>query len=250
MTQKETRQKDPDDDSIRLQLWLARAGAASRRQAEGLIVAGRVTVNGNTVTELGSRARPADDVRLDGKRLSLELRLVYILLNKPAGFLSSMSDPEGRRLAVDLLEPGITERVYNVGRLDQWSRGLLLFTNDGELARQLSHPSCGLEKEYEVRADLPLPPEFFSGFVHGVEIEGVLYKAKSVDQLDDFRASVVLVEGKNREIRRVLEHYGRKALALTRVRYGPLVIVGLEEGKSRELAPRELADLRAALKNT
>jgi 23S rRNA pseudouridine2605 synthase len=239
--------KEPEGGPLRLQLFLARAGVASRRQAEGIILAGRVTVNGTKVTELGSKVSPGDEVRLDGKRLELEEGQVYLLLNKPAGYLSSMADPEGRRLAVDLLGPEIKQRIYNVGRLDQWSRGLLLFTNDGELARRLSHPSCGLKKEYEVTTDLPLPPEFFREFRAGVDIEGVVYKAQAVEKIDAWHAVVVLVEGKNREIRRVLEHYGIRALSLTRIAFGPLRIEGLEEGRYRELSPAEVAALRDAV---
>lgn len=244
--------KDPEASSteggpIRLQLWLARAGVASRRQAERLIAEGRVSVNGAVVTEPGSKALLTDDVRLDGKALALETRLVYVLLNKPAGYISAMSDTEERRLAADLLDPAISERVYNVGRLDQWSRGLLLFTNDGELARRLGHPSCGVEKEYEVLADAPLPPGFFVEFTRGVLVEGVLYKAHRVDRVDARRARIILVEGKNREIRRVLAHYGRKALSLRRVRVGPLLLDDLPEGASRELSEKERFSLFAAL---
>lgn len=234
----------PEPEGLRLQLYLARSGVASRRQAESLILAGRVSINGRTVTELGSRALPGDEVRFDGRLLSLEERKVWILLNKPEGYLSSMSDPEGRRLAVDLLKDSIPERVYNVGRLDQWSSGLLLFTNDGDLARSLTHPSCGIEKEYEVMSDAILPPEFFREFRRGVEVEGVLYRATRLEQKGEREASIVLVEGKNREIRRVLSHYGIRALALRRVRIGPLILGDLPPGGFREMETGEVETLR------
>jgi 23S rRNA pseudouridine2605 synthase len=236
-----------EPERLRLQLWLARAGVSSRRQAERLIEEGRVSVNGTIISEPGTKAAVSDDVRLDGRRLALETRLVYFLLNKPAGFLSSMSDPEGRRLAIDLLGAEVKERVYNVGRLDQWSSGLLLFTNDGNLARALSHPSSGIEKEYEVLSDQSLPPEFFREFARGVTIDETRFRAASIVPVDERRTRIVLVEGKNREIRRVLEHYGRKALSLCRVRIGPLTVDGLAEGKYRELNMAEVEALKSAI---
>lgn len=217
---------------------------ASRRASEELILAGRVSVNGKVVKELGSRARLEDEVRLDGKLLSLEERKRYILLHKPRGYLSSMSDPQGRPLAIDLLKPAIPERVYNVGRLDEWSSGLLLFTNDGELAARLGHPSGGIDKEYLVSTDLDIPEAFFSEFRAGLSIEGERYAALRAERLGPRQARVVLLEGKNREIRRVLERFGLKALKLCRVRLGPLELGSLEPGRFRELEPRELEALK------
>lgn len=217
---------------------------ASRRASEELILAGRVSVNGKVVQELGSRARLEDEVRLDGKLLSLEERKRYILLHKPRGYLSSMSDPQGRPLAIDLLKPAIPERVYNVGRLDEWSSGLLLFTNDGELAARLGHPSGGIDKEYLVSTDLDIPEAFFSEFRAGLSIEGERYAALRAERLGPRQARVVLLEGKNREIRRVLERFGLKALKLCRVRLGPLELGSLEPGRFRELEPRELEALK------
>ena len=154
-----------------------------------------------------------------------------------------MSDPEGRPLAVDLLRD-VGERVYNVGRLDQWSSGLLLFTNDGDLASVLVHPSGGFEKEYVIIADARLEDDFFSGFSTGLEIDGIKYRAASLEKIGPDSARVVLIEGKNREIRRVLEHFGRKAKVLRRVRIGPLTIEGLAEGSFRELSEEEVGMLR------
>jgi len=234
-----------EEGPLRLQLWLARAGVASRRQAEAIILAGRVTVDGSVVTELGTKAGPEAEVRVDGKQVFLAGRRVYILLNKPSGYLSAMSDPEGRKLACDLLPAGLGERVYNVGRLDQWSSGLLLFTNDGELARSLSHPSSGVEKEYEVSTDRDIPEAFLEGFMQGLEIDGTRYRAIKARKLGERTARIVLVEGKNREIRRVLEHFGLRALSLRRVRFGPVLIGNLAEGQTRELTEAELEGLRA-----
>lgn len=216
---------------------------ASRRACEEIILAGRVHVNGAVVTELGTRVGSSDLVELDGVAIAPEERKRYILLNKPAGYLCAMSDPEGRKLASSLLT-GVSERVYNVGRLDQWSCGLVLFTNDGDLASLLVHPSGGVEKEYLIEADAPLGDDFFSGFSAGIAIDGVEYKAVSLERLGPRLARVVLLEGKNREIRRVLERFGRKARVLRRVRIGSIALGDLAEGSFRELSLAEVESLR------
>jgi 23S rRNA pseudouridine2605 synthase len=234
---------DTGQEQLRLQVFLARAGIASRRAAERIILDGRVTVNGERVAELGTKVRSDDIVKLDGRVLKVQEGHRYLLLNKPPGYICAMSDPEGRPLAIDILKGAVTERVYNVGRLDQWSSGLLLFTNDGNLASRLVHPSGGIDKEYELVADAPLPEAFCSDFMRGVEIEGVVYKAEDVRQSGPTTARVVLVEGRNREIRRVLESFGRRALSLRRIRIGPLLLGNLAEGSFRDLSPEELAAL-------
>jgi 23S rRNA pseudouridine2605 synthase len=203
---------------------------ASRRASERIILEGRVAINGAVAAELGVRVRPGDSVTLDGRRLGQEGRKRYILLNKPAGYISAMSDPEGRPLAAELLK-GVEERVYNVGRLDQWSSGLLFFTNDGDLAALLVHPSGGIEKEYEIIADAPLGEDFFAGFSQGVETDGIVYRALSLERTGPASARVVLLEGKNREIRRVLERFDRRAKLLRRVRIGSIAIGDLPEDR-------------------
>jgi 23S rRNA pseudouridine2605 synthase len=229
-------------DGIRLQVFLAHAGVASRRACEGIILDRRVSINGAISCELGVRVQTDDIVTLDGRILKSEASKRYILLFKPAGYLSAMSDPMNRPIASELLKD-IKERVYNVGRLDQWSSGLLLFTNDGELASLLVHPSGGIEKEYEITADAPLCDDFFIGFRKGLEIDGIDYQALSVERTGPNSAKVILIEGKNREIRRVLEQFGRKAKVLRRVRFGCLTIEGLVEGAYRELSTLEVESL-------
>lgn len=236
--------KGPSPDGIRLQAYLAHSGVASRRACEGIILAGRVSINGQVSSELGVRVRPGDRVTLDGKILEPEVRKRYLLLNKPAGYICAMSDPEGRSLASSLLK-GVEERVYNVGRLDQWSSGLILFTNDGDLASILVHPSGGIEKEYEIEADGTLGEDFFMAFRDGIEIEGVAYKAISIKRRGLAGARVVLLEGKNREIRNVLEHFGRKARLLRRIRIGSIALGDLPEGSFRELSSGEIESLRS-----
>jgi len=236
---------EPDGLPIRLQTYLARAGLASRRAAERLILAGRVAVNGSVVRELGTKVLPGDSVSFDGAPVAAAERKRYLVLNKPAGYLCSMSDPEGRPLAVDLLKGRVVERVYNVGRLDQWSCGLLLFTNDGDFAAKLVHPAGGIDKEYEFTADLPLDDSFFSSFLDGSTVDGVVYRALSAERTGPASGRIVLLEGKNREIRRVLEAAGRKALALKRIRIGPILLGDLADGAFRDLSEAELLALRS-----
>lgn len=231
-------------EKTRLQAYLAKCGIGSRRACEGIVAAGRVTVNG-AQAKLGDSAHAGDEVRLDGRVIRPQERLRYIILNKPAGFVSSMADERDRPVAVSLLGADIEERVYNVGRLDQWSSGLLLFTNDGDLAAILGHPSGEIDKEYAIETDLPIPANFREVFEAGVEIEGTVYRARAVRIESERVMHAVLVEGKNREIRRVLEHFGLRALSLRRERIGPLLLGNLAEGAHRELSAEEVETLRA-----
>ncbi len=230
---------------MRLQLFLARAGLASRRACEEYITSGRVKVNGLVVSVLGTKVESTDEVVVDGARVRIQERMRYILLHKPAGYLCSSSDPEGRPLAIDLLPDAVTERVYNVGRLDQWSSGIIIFTNDGDFAALLSHPSSRIEKEYEVITDLPIPHDFSARFKGGVIIDDQRYRALRVEVTGSTTANVILVEGRNREIRRVLEVFGLRALSLCRKRIGFLTSAGLPEGAFRDLSPFEIERLVA-----
>jgi 23S rRNA pseudouridine2605 synthase len=240
--------KEGAGDLLRLQTWIAKAGAASRRGAEAFIVAGRVAVNGVVVTELGSKVRLEDRVSLDGRELAIETRKRYLVLNKPRGYVSTMADPEGRPLAVSLLKPQVAERVYNVGRLDQWSEGLVFFTNDGDFAALVGHPSSGIEKEYEVVTAEDLPDSLMSDFEQGLVAEGIRYRALKARKLGARRGRIVLVEGKNREIRRVFAARAVQVLSLVRVRVGPVMIGTLASGSFRELSLDELAGLEKSAK--
>ena len=228
--------------SIRLQVFLSHAGVASRRACEEIIADGRVSVNGITVTAQGCKVEDGDIVLLDGKPVQTESRLLHLALNKPAGFLCSSSDPQGRPLALDLL-PKAGERLYSVGRLDFLSCGLIFFTNDGGFAARLGHPACGLEKEYAVEATGVIPDEVIEAFNSGVTIEGVRYKAKTAEKTGRKSLRVVLVEGKNREIRRVFSHFHLHPALLRRVRIGPVLLGGLPEGGTRPLTNSEIKDL-------
>lgn len=227
----------------RLQVVLAKAGLASRRAAEDFILAGRVRVNGRVVTELGARALPEDRVELDGKPVVPESRMRYLALNKPPGFLCAMSDDRGRPLAASLLKPEIQERVYNVGRLDLESSGLILFTNDGAFAARVGHPSSGLVKEYRVEADGRIPNAFGPRFEAGIMDDGEMIKAQKVTVTGERTCVVRLVEGKNREIRRALAVFRLRATLLRRVAIGPLGLGSLPEGRWRELERDEIEAL-------
>jgi 23S rRNA pseudouridine2605 synthase len=230
----------PGETAARLQVVLAHAGVASRRASESLIAQGRVSVNGKPVTVPGTKVSPHDEVRLDGKLISAETKTHYLALNKPPEYLCSSSDPFGRRLALELLPPGIPERLYNVGRLDYLSSGLVFFTNDGDFTARLSHPSSGIEKEYLVESTVAVPDAFTEEFTAGVLIEGQLYKAAKVEKTGRKSLRIVLIEGKNREIRRVFSHFHLHPCLLRRVRIGPVPLGDLGEGKTRPLTENEL----------
>ena len=206
-------------------------------------------MNGVVVTELGTKVSLKDKVLVDGKPVSLEEQKRYVLLNKPLGYVCSQSDEKGRPCAVDLLREKYTERLYNVGRLDMFSFGAIIFTNDGDFAAKLSHPSAEIEKEYIVDSSMPLPRFLASDFEKGIRVEGVFYKAKLAEEINSHRLRVVLIEGKNREIRRVFDNAGLAIKKLCRVRIGNVELGDLEAGESRELTPAEVSGLLKLCKN-
>jgi 23S rRNA pseudouridine2605 synthase len=228
------------EELIRLQVYLARSGVASRRRSEGYITEGRVAVNGRIVTELGTKVRLDDRIEVDGREVRPEAEKVYLALHKPKGYLCSSSDPFGRPLAVDLLEKSFPRlRLYNVGRLDLVSSGLIFFTNDGDFAETVMHPSSGFEKEYLVTTDKGIPEKVLDSFVSGVTIEGVSYRIEGYWLLNPRTVRLVLIEGKNREIRRLFEASSFEVLDLTRTRIGCVTLGGLEPGEHRSLTREE-----------
>lgn len=231
------------DNKLRLQVFLAHSGLASRRACEKIILDGRVTVNGQVVNELGSKVSDSDIVKVDGKQLSLEKKKCYVLLNKPAGYVCSSSDEKGRSVAVDLLKDAYKERLYNVGRLDMYSKGMILFTNDGDFAAKLSHPSSQVEKEYIVETSQDIPEDFPKKFEHGIRVDNVFYKCLKCQILKARKLDIVLIEGKNREIRTVLESQNIGTKSLVRVRIGSVKLNNLKPGEYRELTEREVKSL-------
>ncbi len=242
-------QSEGNTDLIRLQVYLAHAGVASRRASEQVIADGRVKVNGLVVTEMGAKVSVKDLVEVDGKKVSLEETKRYIVLNKPEEYVCSSSDEKGRKVAADLLKEKYSERLYNVGRLDMFSRGIILFTNDGDFAARLSHPSSEIEKEYIVVSTQDIPDELPENFQKGIRIDGVFYRARFVEKMNDRKCRIILVEGKNREIRNVFEYYNIPVRSLTRVRIGDVNLNQLPPGESRELSTLEVQSLLSLCKN-
>ena len=231
--------ENSDKQEMRLQVYLAHAGVASRRACEKIIAEGRVSVNGTLVTDMGSKVRTGDTVLLDGKPVHPEARKCYVLLNKPAGFVCTLSDEKGRPTAADLLKETYSERLYNIGRLDMFSSGAILFTNDGDFAAKIEHPSAQIEKEYVIETTQDFPPELLTRFERGIRVDGIFYKCRSAAAVNRRKLRIVLVEGKNREIRRVLDSFNCTIKRLVRVRIGTLELGTLKAGEFRDLTAKE-----------
>jgi 23S rRNA pseudouridine2605 synthase len=247
-----TREPSPDADGVRLQKVLAAAGVGSRRACEALIAAGRVSVDGAVVRQQGLRVDPARAViQVDGLRVATpEGGLVHLLLNKPRGVVSTMDDPEGRRSLADYVR-GRRGRLFHVGRLDTDTEGLLLLTNDGELAHRLAHPSWGVPKTYLAEVPGPLPRDLGRRLRAGIPLED------GVVAVDGFRVvdsvgprvlvEVTLHEGRKHVVRRLLAEVGHPVQRLVRTRYGPVSLGDLRPGKVRPLNRQEVGELYAAV---
>jgi len=225
---------------VRLNRYLARAGVASRRASDELIKAGRVTVNG-TRGELNTFVASRDVVEVDGDRVGKQ-ELAHVLLNKPLGVVTTASDPEGRPTVVDLV--GHDARVVPVGRLDIDTSGVLLLTNDGDLAHRLAHPRYGVEKTYVVDVEGDLTPAAVSALANGVELEDGITAPARARQLGRSRVELVLHEGRNRQVRRMCEAVGHPVTRLRRTGYAGLDARGVEVGGSRALSRDEVSALR------
>jgi 23S rRNA pseudouridine2605 synthase len=227
---------------MRLNAWLGRAGVASRRKADELIKAGRVTVGG-APGELNTFVGAHDVVRLDGRELALE-RLAYVLLHKPAGVVTTASDPRGRPTVVGLVD--LPERVVPVGRLDADTTGAILLTNDGGLAHRLAHPRYGVHKAYHVEVEGEPTDEALAQLAAGIELDDGPTAPARVRRLGPGRIELALHEGRKHQVKRMCAAVGHPVLRLHRARYGPLTVDGLERGCWRELNADEVAALREA----
>lgn len=231
----------------RLNQYIAKAGICSRREADELIVSGKIKVNGKVVFEMGIRVSPEDKVTYNGNLLQGEV-LRYVLLNKPKGYLSTISDPKGRKTVMELLKRACSERIYPVGRLDRDTLGLLLFTNDGDLAKKLTHPSSNVKKIYHVYLDKPMLEEDMDKLMEGVELEDGLAKPDIVNYVFEAQegneVGVQLHSGKNRIVRRMFEHLGYKVVKLDRVLFANLTKKDIPRGKWRHLTAKEVAQLK------
>ncbi|UYZ62221.1 pseudouridine synthase [Hymenobacter weizhouensis] len=238
-------ESDAETDETRLNRYIANAGICSRREADALIAAGEIKVNGQVVTEMGYKVQPGDTVQYGKTNLNRE-KLVYVLLNKPKDFITTTDDPEGRRTVMDLVAGASKERVFPVGRLDRNTTGLLLFTNDGEVAQKLSHPSHRNKKIYQVELDKPLTEEHLRQIAEGVELEDGKAEVDDVAVVagNPHFVGIELHIGRNRIVRRIFEHLGYDVVSLDRVQYAGLTKKDLPRGKWRFLNEKEVIRLK------
>jgi 23S rRNA pseudouridine2605 synthase len=233
-------------DEIRLNRFVAQSGLCSRREADEFIAAGLVSVNGVIVTELGTKVKPSDDVRFNDERIKGE-KNVYLLLNKPKGYVTTSEDEHADKTVMDLVKGACTERIYPVGRLDKNSLGLLLFTNDGDVTRNLTHPSLKKKKIYEVALDKPLTRADFAALAEGVTLEDGEAYFDEISYLKDDKKSVgvEIHSGRNRIVRRMFEHLGYQVTKLDRVYYAGLTKKNLKRGAWRFLTNDEVNRLKS-----
>ena len=237
--------KKRDDGLVRLNKYIANSGICSRREADEYITAGLVTVNGEIITQLGVRVNPSDDIRFNGERLKGEEK-VYILMNKPKDFVTTLSDPNAEKTVMELIAGKCPQRVYPVGRLDKQTTGVLLLTNDGELADSLTHPSNNRKKIYHVVLDKNLSKPHFDQILEGVVLEDGEIHADSLSYVDEDNSQVGLEihSGRNRVVRRIFEHLGYKVKRLDRVYFAGLTKKSLRRGQWRFLTENEVAMLK------
>jgi 23S rRNA pseudouridine2605 synthase len=236
-----------DDGLIRLNRYIANAGVCSRREADKLISAGAVMVNGKVVTELGTKVSPTDKVQYGEQSLKREKNR-YILLNKPKGFITTTEDPRERKTVMTLIAKACKERVYPVGRLDRNTTGVLLFTNDGELTKKLLHPRHGIQKIYHVVLDKALTKKDMTQILEGVHLDDGIIKADAVEYIGDGKdkkeLGIELHSGKNRLIRRIFEKLNYTVVRLDRVSFAGLTKKNLPRGEWRHLEEKEVSFLK------
>ena len=240
-------QSQNEDGLIRLNKFIANSGVCSRREADKLIESGAVSVNGKVVAELGYKVKPEDEVHYGGTPIKRE-KHVYILLNKPKDYITTLDDPEGRKTVMELIKNACKERVYPVGRLDRNTTGLLLFTNDGEMTMKLTHPKNNIQKLYSVELDKSIKPEDFKAIMDGIELEDGMIKPDKLEFVGEStnrrEIGIEIHSGRNRIVRRMFEHLGYKVVRLDRVMFAGLTKKDLPRSRWRLLTERELSFLR------
>lgn len=231
-------------DSIRLNKLISHAGICSRREADALIQAGHITVNNQKIVTLGYQVTPSDVVKYKNKLLKAD-KSVYLLLNKPKDCITTAKDPQGRTTVMDIVKNACQERVYPVGRLDRNTTGLLILTNDGELAQKLAHPASQIKKLYQVDLDKPIQAKDLTAIQAGIQLEDGMAQVDKVAIVtaDQKTLGLALHMGKNRIIRRIFEHLGYEIVKLDRVMYANLTKKDLPRGKWRSLTDREVKSL-------
>jgi len=243
---KKNKNQSKEDQKIRLNKFIANAGICSRREADKYILAGVVTVNGKVITELGYKVYPWDEVKFGGERIKAEKK-VYIVLNKPKGYTTTTDDPYAKKTVMDIIKTCCKERVYPVGRLDKDTTGILLFTNDGELAKKLTHPSHRIEKVYVATLDKNFKSTDFEKLIKGFDLEDGFTSVDAVSYYNPNEKNRIIIQihsGKNRIIRRMLNHLGYKIKSLDRVKFAGLTKKGLKRGYWRHLTPKEVSFLK------
>ena len=246
--QGKARPDQDNPDQLPLNKYIAHGGICSRRDAAELIRQGKVTVNGQPVTEPGTKVTPTDLVKVSGKKITISRNFVYILLNKPKDYITTTDDPQGRRTVLDLIRPATTERVYPVGRLDRNTSGVLLLTNDGDLSQKLAHPSHEIKKIYHVVLDKPLTRADFDRIING---EVVLEDGPAIvdvmaysDVKDKTQIGLEIHSGRNRIVRRIFEHLGYDVRGLDRVMYAGLTKKNVQRGHWRLLTGKRSPRLK------
>ncbi|HYF33299.1 MAG TPA: pseudouridine synthase [Chitinophagaceae bacterium] len=237
----------PGNDLMPLNKFIAHSGVCSRRDAAELVKGGKVKVNGQPVTEPGFKVKTTDEVKVNGKKVTRQKNLVYVLLNKPKDYITTTSDPQGRQTVLELIKHATPERIYPVGRLDRNTTGVLLLTNDGDLAQKLSHPSYEIKKIYEVKLDKPLTKKDFDAVLAGIQLEDGFIAPDSLAYADAKDKSIIGIEihsGRNRIVRRIFEQLGYDVKGLDRVLYANLTKKNVERGKWRFLSEKEVRLLK------
>jgi 23S rRNA pseudouridine2605 synthase len=237
----------PEIPAMPLNKFIAHGGICSRRDAGELVKSGKVKVNGKVITDPGVKIQEGDEVVANGKKVTTQHNLVYILLNKPKDFITTVDDPQGRKTVLDIVKTATNERIYPVGRLDRNTSGVLLLTNDGELAQHLTHPSFEVRKIYEAKLDKPLTKADFEKLLDGIELEDGKVHADSVAYADSKDKSIIGIEihsGRNRVVRRMFEHLGYDVKGLDRVLFANLTKKNVERGKWRFLNDKEVRLLK------
>lgn len=244
---KVTANEDMPYEQMPLNKYIAHAGTCGRREAAELVKSGHITVNGDTVLEPGYKVQYKDVVRLKGKVLQLQVTPVYILLNKPKDYICTANDPEGRKTVLDIIKNATTQRMFPVGRLDRNTTGVLILTNDGDLAQKLTHPSYEIKKIYEVTLDKPVTKADLESIATGIELEDGFIAADAVSYLSNTSKNVIGIEihsGRNRIVRRIFEHLGYDVRHLDRVMFANLTKKNVDRGKWRFLAEKEVRTLK------
>ncbi len=238
---------EPVDEDMRLNRFVSHAGVASRRKASALIKAGKVRVNGKVVLNPGYRVTEQDEVTYLGKKLRLETKFVYFLLNKPRDVITTVTDDRSRKTVMDLLPKGLPVRVFPVGRLDRNTTGLLLLTNDGDLANRLMHPRHQVSKVYEAVLDKPLEKQHLEEIRAGIKLEDGPVHVDAINYVYKRPENEVALEihlGRNRIVRRIFEHFGYEVIRLDRTRFGTLTKKDLPRGRVRNLTEKEVINLK------